>query len=118
MEPTVNGSADAWRERIAAQGASGNSIRGWCRENNHHEHAFYWWRSRLGLSPGSAAKRQQRLAAKAHPQAGPRFTEVVVDGTASDSIRLRLGGGRELVLPASMPVEQIAQLIRAIESVA
>jgi len=110
----INGSADAWRERIAAQRASGNSIRGWCRENNHHEQVFYWWRSRLGLSPGSAAKRRQRLATK--PQAGPRFAEVVV--SRAEPMCLRLTGGRELILPASMPVEQIAQLIRAIEGVA
>jgi hypothetical protein len=116
MEPTVNGSADAWRERIAAQRASGNSIRGWCRENNHHEHAFYWWRSRLGLSPGSAAKRRQRLVAKPHPQAGARFSEVIVNRV--EPMCLRLTGGRELILPASMPAESIAKLVHAIEGAA
>jgi hypothetical protein len=51
MEAAVSGMADAWRQRIAAHRASGQSIRAWCRDNNHHEHAFYRWRSRLGLSP-------------------------------------------------------------------
>jgi len=116
MEPSVNGSADAWRERIAAQRASGNSIRGWCRENNHHEHAFYWWRSRLGLSPGSAAKRRQRLAAEPRAEAGSRFAEVVVN--RAEPMCLRLTGGRELILPAWMPVARVARLIHAIEGVA
>jgi hypothetical protein len=115
MEPTFTRSADAWRERIAAQQASGNSIRGWCRENNHQEHAFYWWRSRLGLSPGSAAKRR-RLAAKPEAQAVPRFAEVVLNH--AEPMCLRLSGGRELILPASMPAESIARLVRAIEGVA
>jgi hypothetical protein len=110
MEATSNGTADAWRERIASRQASGQSIRAWCRENNHHEHAFYWWRSRLGLSTKSAAKRQQR-----RPVKPLKFAEVVVDHAVAEAMCLRLGGGRELVLPASMPMESIAKLIRAIE---
>jgi hypothetical protein len=104
MEATSNGTAETWRERVIAQQASGQSIRAWCREHNHHEHAFYWWRSRLGLSPKSAIKSRP-------PAKPPRFAEVVVNGAAGP-ICLRLGSGRELMLPASMPVEQIAALIR------
>jgi hypothetical protein len=110
---TVNGTADAWRERIAAHRDSGQSIRAWCRENNHHEHAFYWWRSRLGLSPRSATKRQQR-----RPARPMKFAEVVVDRVMAESISLRLGSGRELILSASMPVTQVAALVRAVEGIA
>jgi len=45
--------ANHWRERIAAQQASGQSIRGWCKINGCAEHAFYWWRARLKLQPAS-----------------------------------------------------------------
>ncbi len=110
MEARVNGTADVWRERIAAHRASGQSIRAWCRENNHHEHAFYWWRSRLGLSPKSITNRQQR------PARPMKFAEVVVERAMAESLCLRLGGGRELFLPASMPIESIAKLVRAIEA--
>ena len=110
MEAAVNGTADAWRERIAAHGDSGQSIRAWCRENNCHEHSFYWWRSRLGLSPQSVTKRPRR------PARAIKFAEVVVDRAASESVCPRLNGGRELVLPASMPVEQLAKLIHAVEA--
>ena len=44
------------------------------------------------------------------------FAEVVV-GPAAEALCLRLGGGRELVLPASMGVEQVAQLVGLIEGV-
>ena len=106
MEASSNGTADAWRERIMSQRASGRSIRAWCREHNHHEHAFYWWRARLGLSPKAAVKRRRAQAIT--------FAEVVVNRV--EPISLRLGGGRELLIPASMPPEHIAKLIRAIEA--
>lgn len=115
-----NGSAETWRSRITSQRTSGLSIRGWCKQNGCHEHSFYWWRTRLGLSPRSAAaKSPQRNAV------GPlKFAQVVVDHpTAAHPVvpqpmRLRLCGGRELLLPASMPLAQIAQLVRAIEGAA
>ena len=113
MDATSNGTQAAWRERIASQQASGQSIRAWCRENAQHEHAFYWWRSRLGLSPKSAAHRQQRRAVKPL-----KFAEVVVTRAVAEPIYLRLGDGRELVLPASMPIESIAKLVHAIEGLA
>ena len=100
--------ADAWRERIAAQQASGQSIRQWCRLNEFREYSFYWWRARLNLQPGAAARRRRG-------NAGPiPFAEVIVRA-AAQPLCLRLIGGRELVVPASMPVEQIAKLIRLVE---
>jgi len=109
MEGTSNGTAEAWRQRITSQQASGQSIRSWCRDNGQHEHAFYWWRARLGLSPNAAAKRRP----KHRPAKTIKFAEVVVNRV--EPMCLRLGGGRELVLPASMDVEQVARLVRAIE---
>ena len=38
---------ELWRERIAEQENSGQSIRGYCRERELKEHAFYGWRGRL-----------------------------------------------------------------------
>lgn len=110
MEAKANGSAAAWRERIGAQRDSGQSIRAWCRDHKCHEHAFYWWRARLGLSP---ARQRKGFAAKARPV---RFAEVVVNRSTDETMSLRLAGGRELALPASMPVQQVAALIRALET--
>jgi hypothetical protein len=121
MEKTVGATSQVWRERIAAQQAGGQSIRALCKENGWHEHAFYWWRSRLGLSPVSVIRRGRR------PKRPAGFAEVVVDRpvagvslvepmTASTvEIRLRLGGGRELVLPASMSDQRVAALVCLIE---
>jgi len=110
MEAAVNGKADEWRERIEAQRGSGRSVRSWCGEHSLPEHAFYWWRTRLGLSP-AAPQRPRRRAEEV------RFAEVVVPRSpVIDPIRLNLTGGRELILPASMPIESVVTLIRALET--
>ena len=119
MDSTAKHStAQAWRERIVAQQASGLPIRVWCRDNGCHEHSFYWWRARLNLQPG-AVKKRRRVTPKPMP-----FAEVLLDRRVtqpaqatetSAALSLRLAGGRELVLPASMPLEQVARLVILIE---
>ena len=109
-------SADVWRERILAQRASGQSIRGWCSASGLHEHSFYMWRLRLKLSPVSRRRTSSpaTLPAAAAAAARPmRFAEVIAG--PAETMRLRLAGGRELLLPLSMAAEQLARLIRAIE---
>jgi len=117
--------AQTWRERISAQQSGGDSIRALCKQNGWHEHAFYWWRSRLGLSPRSTPRRRRKRVAQ------PGFTEVMVEQSAAtqltgglverpgagvvEPICIRLGGGRELVLPVSMADERVAALIHLIE---
>ena len=119
MGSKTSGAAKLWRERVLAQQASGQSVRGWCQANGCSEHGFYWWRASLGLSPVSV--RQRRRAA--HRPASVGFARVVVEppvpvagpASAAEPLRLTLAGGRELTLPATMPVEYVARLIRAIE---
>jgi hypothetical protein len=123
MDQTTNGAAELWRQRVAAQQASGQSIRGWCKQNDCHDHSFYWWRSRLGLSPVAAKRR--RVRRRRRTAGGPgavAFAEVVVDRRAApvadgsgERLCLRLAGGRELLLPAATPARRVAELIRAIE---
>jgi hypothetical protein len=105
-----NSRADAGRERIMAQQASGQSVRAWCRENAAcAEHSFYWWRARLKLQPDSA--RGRRVAKAPVPAAGGQtipFAEVLI-GAAAGPICRRQAGGRELLLPSSMAMEQVAR---------
>ncbi|HET6250873.1 MAG TPA: hypothetical protein VFE47_24500 [Tepidisphaeraceae bacterium] len=112
--------AELWRQRIVAQMASGQKIRAWCKVQGIHEHSFHRWRARLGLSPVRQMEQPQI------PGGGPvGFSTVVVvepgqapathGSKCAESIRLSLLGGRELTLPTSMPVEQLARLVHAIE---
>src|SRR5277367_1127821 len=114
MESVANGKADAWRRRIDDQRASGQSVRAWCKANDSQEGSFYWWRARLGLSP-----RKRRPSKPAKARSTPlAFAQVVVHSPTAEPLRLRLAGERELILPASMPLEQVARLVRAIEATA
>lgn len=104
--------AALWQKRIEGQASSGMSIRAWCRDNDVHEHGFYWWRTRLGLSPVGV---RRQPSSDARPV---RFAEVVVaPPVIGDPIRLRLSRDRELILPAAMPMADVAALVRAIEGV-
>ena len=123
--------AENWRERIQAQQAGGLSIRAWCREHGVADHLFYWWRRRLNLSP-VRSHRKKRAAKVMHGPLG--FAQVMarvepgvglgvqlpmsVSTSNATAIRLRLGGSRELLLPVTMEIDQVAKLIRAIEGIA
>ena len=115
MELTIKTKADLWRERIASQGVSGQSVRAWCRQNNQRERLFYWWRSRLNLT--RSIKSSPESAAGPMPQESGQleFAEVVVDAMSSNPIACPGLRNAILVLPASMPAESIAGLIRALE---
>ena len=126
MEATVDDKAEMWRDRIEAQRGSGQSVRGWCKANDSREHSFYWWRARLGLSPARRPAGQPfKPVAFARVVVRPRGSGWVVPPSAAEAkpaaaeaLRLRLGGERELIFPACMPLEQVAKLVRAIEATA
>ena len=73
-----------WRQRIAQQEASGQSIRAYCRGRGLAEHAFYGWRQRL------------------RKQTGPVRFALVEAKPAEESvppIELLLAGGERLRIP-------------------
>jgi transposase-like protein len=43
---------ELWRQRIAQQESSGQSVRAFCRDHKLSEHSFYLWRRQLE-APGS-----------------------------------------------------------------
>ena len=45
-----------WRQRIAQQEKSGQSIRAFCREQGLQEHSFYMWRKQLSSSSNKAVR--------------------------------------------------------------
>jgi hypothetical protein len=100
----LEAAGELWKQRIARQKVSGLPVRAWCRREGCGEHDFYVWRLKLGLSPGRRRPRHSASSA---------FAQVrIVDPSP---LRLRLAGGRELLLPASMPMEHVAELLLALE---
>jgi hypothetical protein len=121
-------SAEQWRELIAEQTGSGVGVEAFCRNHRITSSCFYRWRRFLaggdgqGVSPWAGDK-ARRGGPGSRPGAGPvrGFVPVHVRVDPADvsanagSIRLVLGAPRELILPASMPVDRLAGLIIALE---
>jgi transposase-like protein len=79
-----------WRQRIAQQKNSGQTVRAFCREHKFSEYSFYAWRKQLG----SASKRPIRFAL---------VETTVTSGTHQPSqtpLELVLSGGERLHIPA------------------
>lgn len=81
------GKEQYWRGVVEAQGASGKTVLGFCREKGLNANSFYGWRRELRL----------RDSAKA---AGDGFVELVRGGgpTGSAGISLRVDGRVSIVL--------------------
>lgn len=103
-----------WRNLLKQFATSGQGVRQFCAARRLKETTFYYWRVEIQRRDGRAPARGQRSARQ--PLA---FTQVLVQPpvlpATEAGLRLRLGGGRELLLPAAWPVDQVAALLRAIE---
>lgn len=100
-----------WRQLLQHFAASRQSIREFCAARRLKETAFYFWRREIQRRDGQAPARKQRSTRR--PIA---FAKVLIQPpVGDDGVRLRLGNGRELLLPASWTPEQLAALVRAVE---
>jgi len=120
--------AELWQERIAQQRQAMLSVAHFCKLNGLSRHSFYRWRRRFAFdvaaesdaavcSAGAVCSADSPSAvgeglASSSPEGG--FAAVLVS-LGVEPLRLKLAGGRELILPASMPPESIARLVREIE---
>ncbi len=99
-----------WRGVLARFAKSGLSVRAFCRREKVTEPAFYAWRRVVGERDA-----QRREAA-------PAFVPLVVRDepvpAADAGITVELRGGRILRLPMTIVAERLAELVRAVESVA
>jgi transposase-like protein len=104
-----------WRSILKRFATSGQSIRQFCAARKLKETAFYFWRREIRRRDSGDGRPRRR--GKPQPLA---FTQVVVRRPeAEDSgLRLRLLGGRELLLPAALSPARVAELLRAIEDAA
>lgn len=96
-----------WRGVVARHAASGLSVRLFCRQERLTESAFYAWRRTLS----------EREAMRATTDAPPAFVPAVVinERSAEQAIILELRSGNVLRWPQSLPVAQLAELVRALE---
>ncbi len=103
-----------WREALRRQAGGGLTVRAFCAREHLAETAFHAWRRIL------RERDAERRPASPSPLApAPAFVPVVVRADdrreGDEPIVIDLRGGRAMRLPASMPLEQVAALVRAIE---
>ena len=111
---------EQWQALIDAQAASGQGVEPYCRQHGITTSCFYRWRRFLSGASGAATP---WAGHKKRRPAGPvGFAQVKVgEGrpavpASAEPMRLRLAGGRELVLAASTPAARVAELLLALEA--
>lgn len=123
-----------WRELVEGHRSSGLSVGAYCRQHGVTSSCFYRWRRFLtGTTPASSTWTKTN-----GPRAGRVSDISAIDGFAavrvvpdaaaslqtsalqprslqSESIRLMLAGGREMILPALMPIGRVVELAVTLE---
>jgi len=108
------GRETSWRDTLKQFAAGGQSVRQFCAARRLKETAFYFWRREIQRRDGQAPARRQRSTPR--PVAFARVLMQPPSTAAAEAdLRLRLGNGRELLLPAAWPVERLAALLHAIQ---
>lgn len=115
---------EEWRLLIEAQVSSGLGVGEYCRQQGITPSCFYRWRrffagGGVGTSPRANQRCRWSRAIEgfaAVKLVQDRSLERSLPGRGDEPIRLRLAGGRELILPVSMPARWLAELLMALES--
>ncbi len=69
---------ELWRQRIAQQESSGQSIRAFCRDHKLSEHSFYQWRKQLGSAAVADTPVRFALVETTKPQPQVQQIELVL----------------------------------------
>ena len=114
-------SAEQWRLLIEAQPASAQSVDEYCKQRRLTSSAFYRWRRFLTGKTGAASAWANPKRRRSRAIDGFAAVKLVQDENGprsfpGESIRLLLAGGRELILPVSMPARLLVELLVALES--
>ena len=88
---------ELWRQRVAQQKDSGQTVRAFCREHKLSEYSFYWWRRQLSAS----AEQPIRFALV---EATTPTTETPRPSQAQSRLELVLNSGERLRIPAEAAI--------------
>ena len=84
---------ELWRQRVAQQKNSGQTVRAFCREHKFSEYSFYWWRRQLSGS----AEQPVRFALV---ETTTPVSETPRPHQAQTQLELVLNSGERLHMPA------------------
>jgi transposase-like protein len=94
---------ELWRQRIAQQEATGQSIRAFCRDQKLSEHSFYAWRKQLETTTDTHQAKPIRFALVETTKPANRHQ--------AEPLELILAGGDRLRIPAD---EGILRLVLSV----
>jgi hypothetical protein len=116
----VRRSPEQWRALVEGQPASGQRVEEYCRGHQVTPSSFYRWQQFLSGNTGATSPWAKPKSRPLPAIAGFAAVHLKQDpeprSSPGDSIRLMLAGGRELILPASMPAGRLVELLVALES--
>lgn len=112
-----------WRERLAAQHRSGQSISKFCQREGISPPSFYVWRKRLGQAgekltrrAGASRRRSQAENVRTRRASSRLFVPVRLASGAEPvgGLRIELPGGTVVTLPVDASTELVTTAIRAV----
>ena len=105
----------AWRRRLDRQGASGQSVRAWCRRHRVKETSFHWWRRELARRDRERAPSARRNADTPAASFVPvQVTEEPVQGS-DHQIEIVLPDGRRVRVTDTVNREMLAVVLDVLE---
>ena len=105
-----------WRGHIEAQGLSGLSIRGYCREHGLADGLFYQWRRRFRLEGEASAGPANGHAMFARVRVTAPMTAGVPPLSPSDGVEVVLQNGRLLRVRPGFDGETLQRAVAVLES--
>jgi putative transposase len=113
-----SGKGQRWREAIAEQQRSGESVRDFCRKRGMPTSSFYYWRKKIGLRDREVLgkRKTQPVLAPVILIDGPVRDSVAELDKNSASIEIVFGNGTIVRVPSSSTSEQLGVVLCALES--
>ena len=105
-----------WRAHVAAQGASGESVRVYCASAGVTESGFYWWKRELARrdNPESGVEGVETAPTRGVPAV---FAEVAI-GELAPSIEVVLRGDRRVRVGRGFDAETLQRVVAVLEGAA
>jgi hypothetical protein len=98
----------AWRLRLRQQSNSGLTVDQFCRREGVSLSGFYAWKRRLGLAASSPVKASSFVPVTVRPDLKPQ------PPVSAEPITIEFGNGGRVVLPVTVGVELICQVIETV----
>ncbi len=103
-----------WRKMVSKQSSSGQTIRGWCRDQGINEATFHWWRREL-LRRDAEEKSTGKVESQTHPDPSPAMLPVRIAPDEPSRLSIELPGGIRLHLTGPVDRQILSDVLGLLE---